>query len=58
MQLMAGRQINAGPLAGFQGEGAILFDGRPLSRDQSEMVSFVEQEDDYHLPGLTVITSN
>jgi hypothetical protein len=46
--------MNAGPFASFQREGSILFDGRPPSRDQSEMVSFVEQEDEYHLPALTV----
>jgi hypothetical protein len=46
--------MNAGPFASFQQEGSILFDDRPLYRDQSEMVSFVEQEDEYHLPALTV----
>jgi len=49
--------MNAGPLASFQREGTILFDGRPLTRDESEMVSFVEQEDEYHLPALTVVIS-
>jgi hypothetical protein len=48
--------MNAGQFAHFQNEGTMLFNGKPLSRDDTDMVSFVEQEDDYHLPALTVST--
>ncbi|KAG8923585.1 hypothetical protein FRC00_006062 [Tulasnella sp. 408] len=54
LQLVAGRQMNAGPMARFQVEGAVLFNGRPRFRGFRALVAFVEQEDDHHLPALTV----
>lgn len=51
---MAARYMNAGPFAHFQHEGSILLNDQPLSRTNSDLVSFVEQEDEYHLPALTV----
>ncbi|KAG8839536.1 hypothetical protein FRC18_010315 [Serendipita sp. 400] len=54
LQLLAARDMNAGPLSHFQKIGLILINGRPLSVDNRDTVSFVEQEDEYHLPALTV----
>ncbi|KAG8951402.1 hypothetical protein FRC04_006173 [Tulasnella sp. 424] len=54
LQLVAGRQMNAGPMARFQVEGAVLFNGRPRFRGFRALVAFVEQEDNHHLPALTV----
>lgn len=48
--------MNPGPFAHFRSEGSILINGQPLSRQNSEVVSYVAQEDDYHLPALTVCT--
>jgi len=46
--------MNAGSFAHFEHEGSILFNGQPHSRANRDLVSFVEQEDEYHLPALTV----
>ncbi|KAG8896745.1 hypothetical protein FRC01_011637, partial [Tulasnella sp. 417] len=54
LQLVAGRQMNAGPMARFQIEGAVLFNGRPRFKGFRALVAFVEQEDNHHLPALTV----
>ncbi|CAG7851806.1 ABC transporter G family member 6 Short=ABC transporter ABCG.6; Short=AtABCG6; AltName: Full=White-brown complex homolog protein 6; Short=AtWBC6 [Serendipita indica DSM 11827] len=54
LQLLAARSMKAGPFARFDREGSILFNGKTLSRNDSDIVSFVQQEDDYHLPALTV----
>ncbi|CAE6447201.1 unnamed protein product [Rhizoctonia solani] len=54
LQLLASRKMNAGVGAGFKPEGSILFNGRPVNKSMREHVAFVEQEDDYHLPALTV----
>lgn len=51
---MAARYMNAGPFAHFEHKGTILFNGRPHSRRNNDLVSYVEQEDEYHLPALTV----
>ncbi|KDN46584.1 hypothetical protein RSAG8_04237, partial [Rhizoctonia solani AG-8 WAC10335] len=54
LQLLASRKMNAGVGAGFKSQGDILFNGRPADKSMREQVAFVEQEDDYHLPALTV----
>lgn len=54
LQLLAARSMNAGPFARFERNGNILFNGKTFSRADSNMVSFVQQDDDYHLPALTV----
>ncbi|CUA67200.1 hypothetical protein RSOLAG22IIIB_07262 [Rhizoctonia solani] len=54
LQLLASRKMNAGVGARFKSEGSILFNGRPVNKSMREHVAFVEQEDDYHLPALTV----
>ncbi|CAE6467875.1 unnamed protein product [Rhizoctonia solani] len=54
LQLLASRKMNAGVGAGFKSQGDILFNGRPVDKGMREQVAFVEQEDDYHLPALTV----
>lgn len=54
LQLLASRRLNAGLGAGFNSSGEILFNGRPVDKNARSQVAFVEQEDDYHLPALTV----
>ncbi|KAG8836185.1 hypothetical protein FRC17_009528 [Serendipita sp. 399] len=54
LQMLAAREMNAGPLSRFQKDGTILINGKPLSAANRDTISFVEQEDDYHLPALTV----
>jgi ABC-type multidrug transport system ATPase subunit len=51
---MADRYMNAGLFAHFEREGSILFNGQSHSRANRDLVSFVQQEDEYHLPALTV----
>ncbi|KAG8697020.1 hypothetical protein FRC09_008117 [Ceratobasidium sp. 395] len=54
LQLLASRRLNPGFGARFSMQGEVLFNGRPLDRNSRSQVAFVEQEDDYHLPALTV----
>lgn len=54
LQLIAGRNMNAGPLAKFSVDGQILFNGQPRTKGFRALVSFVEQEDEHHMPALTV----
>jgi ABC-type multidrug transport system ATPase subunit len=54
LQLLAGRKLPAGPMAGFYRSGDLLFAGRPADATSRSNVAFVEQEDDWHLPSLTV----
>ncbi|QRV93619.1 ABC transporter [Ceratobasidium sp. AG-Ba] len=54
LQLLASRRLNPGFGANFAMQGEILFNGRPMDRNSRSQVAFVEQEDDYHLPALTV----
>ena len=46
--------MHAGNMAQFRPSGSIMFNGQARSRDTSELLAYVEQEDDYHLPALTV----
>jgi ABC-type multidrug transport system ATPase subunit len=54
LQLLAHRHLNAGSMAQFKSEGALLFNGEPSTKDVQNSIAFVEQDDDYHLSGLTV----
>jgi ABC-type multidrug transport system ATPase subunit len=54
LQLIAGRRLGAGALAGFARSGDLLFAGAPATPVAMSNVAFVEQEDDWHLPNLTV----
>ncbi|BEI93776.1 uncharacterized protein CcaverHIS019_0602350 [Cutaneotrichosporon cavernicola] len=54
LQLIAGRHLGAGAMAGFTRTGDILFAGAPATAVAMSNVAFVEQEDDWHLPNLTV----
>lgn len=54
LQLLAGRKLRAGAMAGFYRKGDILLAGAPPSQVSMSNVAFVEQEDDWHLPNLTV----
>ncbi|KAG9101294.1 hypothetical protein FRC06_003213 [Ceratobasidium sp. 370] len=54
LQLLASRRLNPGFGARFSTQGEILFNGQPTDRASRSQVAFVEQEDDYHLPALTV----
>ncbi|KIR40028.1 ABC transporter [Cryptococcus deuterogattii 99/473] len=54
LQLLAGRKLNPGPLSHFTTFGTLLFANQPTSRTTQSNVAFVEQDDDWHLPSLTV----
>lgn len=54
LQLLAGRKLQTSPLSGFYRTGEILFNGQPNSSASQSNVAFVEQDDDWHLPSLTV----
>ncbi|KAK6907065.1 hypothetical protein I203_101054 [Kwoniella mangroviensis CBS 8507] len=54
LQLIAGRTLNPGPLSRFTHSGSLLFAGEVASQASQSNVAFVEQDDDWHLPSLTV----
>lgn len=54
MQLIAGRQLNPGPFSHYTTSGTLLFANQPISRTTQSNIAFVEQDDDWHLPSLTV----
>ncbi|WWC59875.1 uncharacterized protein I303_102437 [Kwoniella dejecticola CBS 10117] len=54
LQLIAGRPFNPGPLSRFSHSGSLLFAGEAASSASRSNVAFVEQDDDWHLPSLTV----
>ncbi|KAG9082294.1 hypothetical protein FS749_006963 [Ceratobasidium sp. UAMH 11750] len=54
LQLLASRRLNPGFGAEFSTQGEVLFNGQLVDRASRSQVAFVEQEDDYHLPALTV----
>lgn len=54
LQLIASRKLRAGAMAGFYRTGELLFADAPVSALTMSNVAFVEQEDDWHLPNLTV----
>ncbi|EJD39012.1 hypothetical protein AURDEDRAFT_187588 [Auricularia subglabra TFB-10046 SS5] len=56
LRLLAGRRPqDAGVLAAFRQGGAITFNDQPCTRARARrLCAFVEQEDEYHMPALTV----
>ncbi|ORY27652.1 P-loop containing nucleoside triphosphate hydrolase protein [Naematelia encephala] len=54
LQLLAHRPITASPLSHFTTSGQLLFANQPASSTSRSNVAFVEQDDDWHLPSLTV----
>ncbi|CDZ97680.1 Pleiotropic drug resistance proteins (PDR1-15), ABC superfamily [Phaffia rhodozyma] len=54
LQLLSHRHLNAGSLGGFKFEGSLLYNGGPATKEIKAAIAFVEQDDDYHLSGLTV----
>lgn len=54
LQLLANRHFAAGAFARFSHTGQVLFAGQPASAASRSNVAFVEQDDDWHLPSLTV----
>jgi ABC-type multidrug transport system ATPase subunit len=54
LQLLAGRNLNAGALATFSRTGSLLFANAPPTATSQSNIAFVEQDDDWHLPSLTV----
>lgn len=54
LQILANRKLNAGPMARFYRTGELFFAGHKANALAWSNVAFVEQEDDWHLPSLTV----
>ncbi|EIW69228.1 hypothetical protein TREMEDRAFT_31078 [Tremella mesenterica DSM 1558] len=54
LQLLAGRKLQAGASARFIRTGDMLFANEPASTSSQSNIAFVEQDDDWHLPSLTV----
>ncbi|KAJ3519459.1 hypothetical protein NM688_g9298 [Phlebia brevispora] len=54
LRMCAGRPLKAGLMSFFRPEGQILINGVPVSSRTRHVCAFVEQDDDYHLPALTV----
>jgi ABC-type multidrug transport system ATPase subunit len=54
LQLLAHREMNPGTYASFKLEGSMTFNGQPATKEVRSSIAFVEQDDDYHLSGLTV----
>lgn len=54
LQILAGRHLNPGPFATFNLQGSLLLANQPANSTLQSNVAFVEQDDDWHLPSLTV----
>ena len=54
LQLLASRPLPSAPMSTFRTIGQILMAGQPLNAKSRSNVAFVEQDDDWHLPSLTV----
>jgi ABC-type lipoprotein export system ATPase subunit len=54
LRMLANRPQKAGLLASFVPAGEITLNGAPISAETRRLCAFVEQEDEYHLPALTV----
>jgi ABC-type multidrug transport system ATPase subunit len=54
LKMLSGRPHKAGFLAHFAPEGNITLNGVPASSKTRHLTAFVEQDDDYHMPALTV----
>jgi ABC-type multidrug transport system ATPase subunit len=46
--------MKSGPLSTFVPAGQLTFNGVPVSARTRHLCAFVEQDDDFHLPALTV----
>ncbi|GAA5870410.1 hypothetical protein JCM8547_004025 [Rhodosporidiobolus lusitaniae] len=53
LQILAGR-LNSGSFSDFSSLGSITLNGHPFDSSLSSLVAFCQQEDDHHLPALTV----
>ncbi|GJN93059.1 hypothetical protein Rhopal_006104-T1 [Rhodotorula paludigena] len=53
LQVLAGR-LSSSAMSAFSSTGAITLNGKPFDASLASLVAFVEQEDDHHLPALTV----
>ncbi|GAA6018066.1 hypothetical protein JCM10207_006069 [Rhodosporidiobolus poonsookiae] len=53
LQILAGR-LSAGAFSDFSSTGAITLNGSLFDSSLASLVAFVQQEDDHHLPALTV----
>jgi ABC-type multidrug transport system ATPase subunit len=54
LQILAGRNLNPGPFASFHLQGSLLLANQPANPTLQSNIAFVEQDDDWHLPSLTV----
>jgi ABC-type multidrug transport system ATPase subunit len=54
LQILAGRNLNPGPFASFYLQGSLLLANQPANPTLQSNIAFVEQDDDWHLPSLTV----
>ncbi|EIN07170.1 P-loop containing nucleoside triphosphate hydrolase protein [Punctularia strigosozonata HHB-11173 SS5] len=54
LRMISGRPMKSGPLSTFVPGGTITFNGEPISHRNRHLCAFVEQDDDYHMPALTV----
>jgi len=54
LQILAGRHLNPGPFASFNLQGSLLLANQPANPALQSNIAFVEQDDDWHLPSLTV----
>ncbi|GAA5921109.1 hypothetical protein JCM3775_004094 [Rhodotorula graminis] len=53
LQVLAGR-LNSSAMSAFSSTGTITLNGQPFDSILASLVAYVEQEDDFHLPALTV----
>jgi ABC-type multidrug transport system ATPase subunit len=54
LKMISGRPLTAGLLSSFVPSGKITLNGVTVSPKTRHVCAFVEQDDDYHLPALTV----
>jgi ABC-type multidrug transport system ATPase subunit len=54
LRMIAGHPMKSGPLGTFVPKGSITFNGELVSHRTRHLCAFVEQDDDYHMPALTV----
>lgn len=53
LQILSSR-LSGGLISDFSTTGSVLLNEQPLGPSTAALVSFVQQEDDHHLPALTV----
>lgn len=54
LRMLAGRALPGSLLGAFEPAGRVTFNGEPVSARTRRVCAFVEQDDEYHLPALTV----